>query len=288
MECFQVLYRARAPEVEGVLADAAVASPRGPAVARCGRVCVRSSCAPAGPRARRRSAPADAAAPRSRSFAAIRTERPWPRAAVVHCARTGHGSQTSGSNSTVVPNDTRCICPWGQAIVRSRRLRGKADLGEQAAVGGSPRSTDNRAAPAEHVVDEGTVDVAAIDQQVVDGEALPLKVDRQGRRGLRLGAIGGRDGARQDQPAIDIRREMPLEAIEPLALTLAAVAHVRIRDRDAAIFGDALANAAPPRSGSGSRSCARICASVSALPFKRRPATSSGRRCAIHACRVSS
>src|SRR3984893_12119423 len=122
-------------------------------------------------------------------------------------------------------------------------------LRKQVAVVRLPRFTHNLAAPAEHVVDEPTVDVSPIDQQLVDGDALPLHVDRQGWHGFVLGAIRGRDGARQDQPAIDIRGEMPLEAIEPLALALAAMTHVCIRDRDASIFGDAIANAPPAALG---------------------------------------
>src|SRR6202022_3616540 len=75
-------------------------------------------------------------------------------------------------------------------------------LGKQAAVVRLPRFTHNLAAPAEHVVDEPTVDVSPIDQQLVDGAALPLHVDRQGRHGLVLGAIRGGDGARQDPSAM--------------------------------------------------------------------------------------
>ena len=44
-------------------------------------------------------------------------------------ARRGHRSQTSGSNSTTVPNEKPCACPFGHVTVRSRILSVKADLG---------------------------------------------------------------------------------------------------------------------------------------------------------------
>src|ERR1700674_1955331 len=146
------------------------------------------------------------------------TERPWPNSAVVHCGPTGQRSHTSGSNSTTLSNAKRCTCPWGHSIVRSRRFSLKADLGNRLPLCDfhglhtilPRRPSTSSTSP--------LVDVSPIDQQLVDGDALPLHVDRQGRHGFVLGAIRGRDGARQDQPAIHIRGEMPLEAIEPLAL----------------------------------------------------------------------
>ena len=136
-----------------------------------------------------------------------------------------------------------CTCPCGHAIVRSRILSVKADFGNRRAVVRLPGFADDLAAPAEHVVDERAVDVPAIDQQVVDGESLPRHVDRQGRHGLLLGPIRGRDGARQDQAAIDVRGDVPLEAIEPLALALPAVTHLLVLDRHPSICGDPVANA---------------------------------------------
>jgi hypothetical protein len=81
---------------------------------------------------------------------------------------------------------------------------------------------------------------------MIDVESLPLHIDGQGRDGVLLGAIRRRDGACQDQPAIDVSGDVTLEAIEPLALTLAAVTHLLVLDRDASIFGHALANARTP------------------------------------------
>src|SRR5713101_8932358 len=123
------------------------------------------------------------------------TDRPCPSSAVVHCGRTGQRSHTSASNSMTVPNEKRCTWPWGHSIVRSRRLSLKADFGEQAAIVRLPGFAHDFPAPAEHVVHEGAVDIAAIDQEMIDVESLPGDVHRQGGHRLLLGAIRGRDGA---------------------------------------------------------------------------------------------
>ncbi len=116
-------------------------------------------------------------------------------------------------------------------------------FGEQAAIVRLPRFAHNVPAPAEHVVHEGAVDIAAIDQQMIDVESLAGHVPRQGGHRLLLGAIRGRDGAREDQPPVDVSGNVTLESIEPLAFALAAVPHLRVLDRDASIFRNAGANA---------------------------------------------
>src|SRR5216683_4810538 len=131
---------------------------------------------------------------------------------------------------------------FDRAVTEIQRKRG---FGKQAAVVRLPGFAYDLAAAGEHVVHKGAVDVPAIDHQLVDGEGLPLQVRLQGGHGFFLGAIRRGDGARQDQPVIDIRSDVTLEAIEPLTLALAAVPHLRVRDRDAAVLGHALANAHP-------------------------------------------
>ncbi len=55
--------------------------------------------------------------------------------------------------------------------------------------------------------------------------------------------IRGRDGAREDQLAVEVSGDMTLVAVEPLALALSAVAHFTVFDRDAALGSYPLADA---------------------------------------------
>ena len=74
---------------------------------------------------------------------------------------------------------------------------------------------------------------------------------RQGRHRFVLGTIRRRDGAGEDQPAIDVRGDVPLESIEPLALALAAVTHLRsaIETRRSAATPSRMRDAAALRIG---------------------------------------
>ena len=147
------------------------------AVARCARVCARSSCALAArlaSRGRSGSAcgvvAAAARSPRWRPSGHGRIRR-W-------CTATApaHRSQTSGSNSTTVPNVKRLHLSIGARDRPVAEIQRKGRLGKQAAVVRLPRFAHDLAAPAEHLIDERAVDVPAVNQQVVDGEALALHV----------------------------------------------------------------------------------------------------------------
>src|SRR5712691_11554913 len=115
MEGLQVLNRARAPEVEGVLTDADIA--RGVALT------LRDMCEFVFDD----RALSQGLASSGRLYLLA---EPW-LTALVHCGRTGQRSHTSGSNSTTLPNAKRCTCPLGHSIVRSRRFSLKADLGNK-------------------------------------------------------------------------------------------------------------------------------------------------------------
>src|ERR1700736_634813 len=248
MEGLQVLNRARAPEVEGVLTDADIA--RGVALT------VRDMCEFVfDDRALSQGLASSGrlyllAQPRLKALVLRNGDRA-SMAELGGGALRAHGTAIAhvGIEFDHAAERKALHLALGAFDRPVAEIQPEGRLGKPAAVVRLPRLTHNLAAPAEHVVDEPTVDVAPIDQQLVDGDALPLHVDRQGRHGVVLGAIRGGDGARQDEPASDIRGELPLEAIEPLALTLAPMTHGRIRDRDASIFGDAIANAQPPALG---------------------------------------
>ena len=248
MECLEVLDGARTPEVEGVLAD--------PDVSRVVSLSLRDMCKlvldrRALPQGRASHGGLDLLAEsvlqrlvlRNGDGAAVpafsRRALAAQHAAVAHVGIELHDlAERDGLHMTIGAGDGAVA-----EIEREGRLR------EQATIVRLPRLTDDSAAPAEHVVDEGAVDIAAIDQQLVDGESLPVQVGRQGGDGVFFGAIRARDGARQDQATVNVRRNVSLKAIEPLTLALAAVTHVRILDRDASILGHARTNARPPDEG---------------------------------------
>ena len=56
---------------------------------------------------------------------------------------------------------------------------------------------------------------------------------------MRSQTIGRRHGTRQYQRGVEIRRNVLLVPVETLALAFATVPHLRILDRDPAIFGNA-------------------------------------------------
>ena len=76
-----------------------------------------------------------------------------------------------------------------------------------------------------------------------DPPALPFKIGFENGRCLFFGPIGRRHGASQNQVGIKIRGDVPLVAVESLALALPAVAHLRILDGNAPFGGHAFANA---------------------------------------------
>lgn len=130
MECLQVLYRARTAEVERVLADAHVARvvtlPLGDM-----REFVFDHRALA-----QRVASGGGLNLFAESLLELFVFRNGHRASVADFGggalrAQGHRSQMSGSNSTTVPNEKPWIWPFGHSIVRLRRLRVKADLGNR-------------------------------------------------------------------------------------------------------------------------------------------------------------
>src|SRR3954464_10701288 len=104
----------------------------------------------------------------------------------------------------------------------------KGRLRELAAILWLPGFTHDLPAPAKDLIDERAVDVPAIDQQLVDVEALSCQVGRQGRHRLRFWTIRGRDGTRDDQAAIHVGRDVTLEPVEPLAGALPAMTHLPV------------------------------------------------------------
>ena len=131
MECFQILDRARASEVEGVLADADVARMVAlPLRDMCELVfddgALAQCCASGGGLHL-------FAEPLLQLFVLGDRDRasiPEFGGGALRAQRDSR-SQTSGSNSTTVPSEKRCTCPCGHSIVRSRRLSLKADLGNR-------------------------------------------------------------------------------------------------------------------------------------------------------------
>src|SRR3977135_3835022 len=101
------------------------------------------------------------------------TERPWP-------ASAGGALRAHGTAIAHVGIEFDHAAERNALHVSLRafdrpvaEIQPEGRLGKQAAVVRLPRFTHNLAAPAEHVVDEPSVDVAPIDQQLVDGDALP-------------------------------------------------------------------------------------------------------------------
>lgn len=72
----------------------------------------------------------------------------------------------------------------------------------------------------QQLVDHGTVDVAAIDMELRDAQALVLDVRLEVLCSLLFREIGRRYGARQDESGIQVGCDVPLVAIERLDLLL--------------------------------------------------------------------
>ena len=227
MECFQILDRARATEVEGVLTDAdvarVVALPLGDVrefVFDHGALAQRAA---SGGRLESVCGAAAGAvhSPRWRPSARCRTRR-W-------CiARAGDSDRRRRDRTRPrCRTRSRCTCPFGHSIVRLRILSVKADLGNRLPLRDFHGLQTILPRLASTVIDERAVDVPAVNQQVVDVESLVCHIDRQGRHRFVLGTIRRRDGAGEDQTAIDVRRNVTLESVEPLTLALASVTHLR-------------------------------------------------------------
>src|SRR5450432_1764102 len=105
-----------------------------------------------------------------------------------------------------------------------------------------PWLADDLALASQNVVDDGAIDVGSVDEQLVDLAVLSVDIRLQRGGGLFLGAIGWRHRAGKNQVAINVGGDVLLVAVEPLGLALAAVPHLRIFDRDAAVLGYAVAD----------------------------------------------
>jgi hypothetical protein len=250
MECLQVLDRARPTEVEGVLADADVARVVALPLRDVGELVFDR-------RARsERVAPSACADLLAEPLLQRFVLRDGDRAAVAELGGGALRAQWTSIADVGIELDDGAKREAVHLSVRAlddavADVEREGGLGKQATVSRRPRFADDRAAPAEHLIDECAVDVPAVDQQVSDVEPLVRHVDRQGWHGFVLGTIRRRDGTGEDQAAIDVRGNVPLESVEPLALALAALTHLRVLDRDTSIRSHALANARPLARGIG-------------------------------------
>ena len=220
MECLQILDSARSTEVEGVLADTDV--PRVVALAlRNMREFVLNVRAPAQGGASRRG-PDLLAQPLLQRL--VLSDRDG--AAVPEFSRRALTAQRTVIAEVGIKLDDRterdrlhlAVGALDRAVPQ---VQPKRRFGKQLAIVRLPWFADDLAAPGEHLVDECAVDVPTIDQQLVDREGLPCQVRLQRRDGVFLGAVRGGDRTREDQPAIDVRSDVPLEPVEALVRTVA-------------------------------------------------------------------
>jgi hypothetical protein len=108
-------------------------------------------------------------------------------------------------------------------------------LAEELLVGRPPGLADDFTAIGEDLIDDSAVHVSAIDVQHRDLEPLPFNVGIQRWGCLFLGPIGRRQGAGEDEIAVEIGGDVPLVSVETAALAFAPVTHLCVLDRDAAI-----------------------------------------------------
>src|ERR1700759_3881374 len=105
-----------------------------------------------------------------------------------------------------------------------------------------PGPADDQPPACADFIDDGCVDVTAVDVERVDGAPLRLDSLDEGGCGVLFRTIGRQNRDCQDEDGIEIDREMALVAIEALGLGLATVPHLLVLDRHAAILGNTLAN----------------------------------------------
>ena len=86
-----------------------------------------------------------------------------------------------------------------------------------------PGLTHDIAAKPEDVIDDGAVDVTAINMQFIDRQPLALNIGRELLSRFFFGSVRRRDRARQDQVGIKVRRDMALIPVKALALALATM-----------------------------------------------------------------
>jgi hypothetical protein len=142
-------------------------------------------------------------------------------------------------------------CGTGDGAVP--HVDGEVALGEQPVVVGHPGSADDLAAVLDDGVDDGAVDVAAVDVELPEGTVGGKRSDvgLELCCGLFFGAVGWRDGAGEDEVGIEVGGDVALVAVEALALALSAVAHVGVLHRNAAIGSDTAADAWSAAGGIG-------------------------------------
>jgi hypothetical protein len=106
-----------------------------------------------------------------------------------------------------------------------------------------PGAADDLALLFENMNDQRGVDVAAVDiegpdRQLAAEQVLEILLD--GVCGFLFGTIRRCNRACQDQARIEASRQVALEAVEPLTLTLAPVTHFLVLDRYPTIRGDTI------------------------------------------------
>src|SRR5580658_4402338 len=165
-------------------------------------------------------------------------------------ARSGQcalGSQRAGSAGFGVELDgiagfERLHLPVGAGDGLGAQVDFEVALGEQAGAvrALSPWFGQHRAPRGKHIIDDGAVDVGAVDIQFHEPE--PLALDVVGGAQF-LGPIRRRHGAGDDRRGVQVACDVLLVAIEALGAALAAVTHLAVVDRDATVGCDALPDA---------------------------------------------
>ena len=159
----------------------------------------------------------------------------------------GTPPHASGSNWTVSPGSKDSTSPAGQVIVLARKSILKSPLVKRPGrCAQRPHGLANTVPPrGEHVIDDGAVDVGAIDMKLDEPKPLALDVLDDGHGALLLGPIGGRHGASDDRREVQVAGDVLLVAIEALRAALASVPHLAVADRDTSVGSDAFTDASP-------------------------------------------
>jgi len=126
----------------------------------------------------------------------------------------------------------------------AREVDGEGVLREALAVARHPRFGEQTLAAVEDVARPIAREIATVDVQLHDlAEALDVRA--QLLCGLVLGLVGRAHGRGEDHRAVQVAHDVPLVAADDLALRLAPVAHVAVRNRDATVLRHAALDAHP-------------------------------------------
>jgi hypothetical protein len=98
-----------------------------------------------------------------------------------------------------------------------------------------PWTANHVVAVGDEILDDVTRDVAAVDVERPNCHALVVEIVLEHGQRVALGHIGRSDRCRDDEAAIEVRRNVTLVPAERVAAALTAVPHLCVFDRDSPV-----------------------------------------------------